>query len=251
MSFGWVGQVISNELRKGWHAVTHAGKLYYEYFGLCMVVSAFWYGFAFLPVNFFIEYARIIPHPAVFFVLYLVAALWAGPVTASTYAAIDALRQGEGFLIRDLFLRIPHYFKRSSGTMLIALAIFAVLIIDVLFFFQSPYTILRWLTILWVYLIAFWLFGLQYLFPFLVQQSAGVLKTLQRAALVALDNVIVSGMLAIVGVIVYVISIITAVPMVLAFMGFMAAVHNYALVEILKKYDDPLPDSAEDANNEA
>ena len=50
--------------------------------------------------------------------------------------------------------------------------------------------------------------GIQYLFPFVVQQDVGVLKTLQRTALVALDNVIVSFLLTLAGAVFLVVCLI-------------------------------------------
>lgn len=245
MSFGWVGRVIANEFGRVWRSLTGALRLFYDNLGLSILISAFWYVFAFLPVQFFIELAAVAFNPFSVFLVILVSIVLAAPVTASAYAASAALISREGFYVRDLFLGIGRYWKKAAGTSTIASILLYVLIVDVIFFSQSPYSVLRWLTILFGYLIAFWVMGMQYLFPFIVQQDVGVRKTLKRAALVALDNVIVSFLLLLIGLVVTYFSIIPIVPMVLIYMGFMSAMHNYALIEILKKYDDPEPAETE------
>lgn len=247
MSFGWVGKVIGNEFGRFWRSIAQGAKLFYDYLGLSVMVSAFWYALAFVPVQYFVELARVAPHIYTLGAVVLVTVLWAAPVTASAYAAMASLINRDGFYIRDLFAGIGRYWKKTVASAAIALFLLFALVANVWFYFNSPYAILRWLTVLFGYLMAFWFMGIQYLFPFIVQQDVGIFKTLKRTALVALDNVIVSFVLFVVGVIFTAVSLVPLVPMVLVFMGLMAAIHNYALIEILKKYDDPLPQETSDS----
>lgn len=254
MSFGWIGRVIGTELGRFWRSVAQAFRLFYDYLALSILISAFWYGFAFLPANFFLEMAwgiwiQAMDNPALYggfivsaLLFILVIILWSAPVTASAYAAIHALITREGFLVRDLFRGIGKYYKKAVGTAAIALLVFVVLLANIWFYANSSNSILKWLTILFAYMLAFWFMGVQYIFPFVVQQDVGVLKTLQRAILVAMDNVIVSLLLFLLGVLLTYFSLVPIVPFMLLYMGLAGAMHNYALIEILKKYDDPPPE---------
>lgn len=253
MGFGWIGKVIGSEFGRAGRSVAQAFRLFYDYLGLSVLVSVFWYALGFLPVQFFLELTRVVvlrvqddPQLAGSAIIagltvVLVVILWAAPVTASAYAAVFSLINREGFYIRDLFLGIGRYYKKAVATSAIALLVLVVLLSNLWFYITNPNAILKWVSILFIYLIAFWIMGIQYLFPFVVQQDVGVFKTLQRTALVALDNVIVSFLLTLFGVILLFVSLIPLVPMVLLYMGLTAALHNFALIEILKKYDDPPP----------
>lgn len=255
---GWVGRVLGNEVGRAWRALSQAGRLFYDYLSLSILVSAYWYVFAFLPVTYFV----ILPGQGIYELLaaedvmtpvklilsvlsYLpaavVAIVVAAPVTAVAYWAIHSLIEGEGFYARELFTRIPRVYKKTFATSAVAIVIILVLIVDMVIVFSSANAFVRWLTIVFGYFLVFVFLSLQYLFPFIVQQTVSVWKTLQRAALVALDNVIVSVLLAFIAGIVFWISYRMMVPMVMVFMGFTAALHNYALIEILKKYDSPPP----------
>lgn len=255
MSFGWIGKVIGSELGRVGRSIAQAIRLFYDHLGLSVLVSVFWYALGFLPVQFFIELTWVVfqqvqddPQLAgsvliALLAVFAVTILWAAPVTASAYAAIYSLINREGFYIRDLFLGIGRYYKKAVATSAVAILLLLVLLSNLWFYFNNPNAILKWVSILFIYLIAFWIMGIQYLFPFVVQQDVGIWKTLKRTALVALDNVIVSFLLTLVGIVLLYISLIPVVPMVLLFMGIAAALHNFALIEILKKYDDPPPGS--------
>ncbi|NLN27592.1 MAG: hypothetical protein GX161_05175 [Firmicutes bacterium] len=256
MAFGWIGKVIGTEFGRAGRSIVQAVRLFYDYMGLSVLVSVFWYGLGFLPVQFFVELTRVVAQrvqeePQLVgsmviagLTVALVTILWAAPVTASAYAAVYSLITQEGFYVRDLFLGIGRYYKKAVATSAIAFVVLAVLLANLWFYINNPSAVLRWISILFLYLIAFWIMGIQYLFPFVVQQDVGVLKTLQRTALVALDNVIVSFLLTLAGAVFLVVCLIPLVPMVLLYMGFTAALHNFALREILKKYDDPPPGAA-------
>lgn len=258
MGFGWVGRVLGHEFGRAGRAISQAGRLYYDYLALSILVSVYWYVFAFLPVT----YLVILPEPAIrdllasetvavpvrliFMVLSylpaaLIAVLLAAPVTAVANWAMHALIQRDGFYPRELFTQIPRFYKKTVATAGVAIVIILVLAVDFVIVLFSASAILKWLSVLFGYFLVFVVLSMQYLFPFIVQQTVSVWKTLQRAALVALDNVIVSLLLALVGAILFWLSFRIMIPMVLIFMGYLAALHNYALIEILKKYDDPPP----------
>lgn len=242
---GWIGQVLRQEFGRAWRATKQAGLLFYDHVGLSVLVSAYWYVFAFLPVTYFLVVATYnADNLFIVFISYLFAALvsifWAGPVTSVAYSAVYSLIEREGFYIRELFTRIPRYYGKTIAASAVSIAVLFVLLVDFVYFLQSDNTALRWISILFGYLILFWFLSVQYLFPFIVQQNVGIRKTLQRAALVALDNVIVSLLLALAGIVLYLFGLATGgVPLVLVFMGFIAALHHYGLMEILKKYDNP------------
>lgn len=256
LSYGWIGKVLATEFGRWWRSVSGAARLFYDHLGLNVLISTFWYVFGFLPVMYFFQVlltvvARIAEAPVSVFdflivaaLLYAVTVVLAAPVTASAYAASYSFITREGIYIRDLFLGIGRYWKKAAGTMAVAALALFLLVLGLLICLSNPG--LRWFTVVYGYLIAVWFMAVQYLFPFVVQQTVGVWKTLQRAALVALDNVTVSLLLLGTGLILGYLCMLPLVPFVLIYMGFVAAMHNLALIEILKKYDEP-PDGVDTA----
>ena len=77
-----------------------------------------------------------------------------------------------------------------------------------------------------------------YIFPFLVNQNIGVLLTMKRSALLALDNLVVTIILSVAVLIVAVLSVILAAPVLLLMLGIIAFLQNVGYHELMQKYDD-------------
>ena len=77
-----------------------------------------------------------------------------------------------------------------------------------------------------------------YIFPFLVNQDIGVFLTMKRAALLALDNLVVTILLTVSVVLVAGISIILAAAVLLLMMGIIAFLQNIAYRVLMQKYDE-------------
>lgn len=234
-----------SQLMKVWLILSQTGRQIYDFLGITIVISAVWYILAFVPIFFFANVAALSPNLVSVFIPLLILLFWSTPLTAAAYSMTASLMDKEEVWLRDIFSRLRPYYKKSVGAIAISLVILGILVVDVIFFSGAESALLRWLAVFWYYLIAFWFLALQYLFPLMVQMQDGVWKTLKKAVLVAMDNVIVSVSLFVVGVLFVYLSVFTYLPFVLLFMGCLSTLHNLALVEILKKYDDPPAEVAE------
>lgn len=236
-----------SQLMKVWHILSQTGRQIYDFLGITILISALWAVLGFAPLFFFVNVAALSPNLVTILIPIVLLIFWTVPLTSAAYSMTASLMDKDEVWMRDFFRRIGPYYKKSLGASAVAGTVLIILVIDVIYFSGAESPFLRWLAVFWYYLIAFWFFALQYLFPLIVQMQDGVWKTLKKAVLIAMDNVIVSVLLFIVGVAFAYMSVLLYMPFILLFMGCLSTMHNIALVEILKKYDDPPEEVAESA----
>ena len=120
MAFGWIGKVIGTEFGRAGRSIVQAVRLFYDYMGLSVLVSVFWYGLGFLPVQFFVELTRVVAQrvqeePQLVGSMVIagltVARRSCGPAGAA-YA--PAFIGSLGFYVRDLC--IGRYYKKAVAT---------------------------------------------------------------------------------------------------------------------------------------
>ena len=83
----------------------------------------------------------------------------------------------------------------------------------------------------------YWYAVLQFVFPFLTQQDKGLITVLKRSALVSIDNVLGSIIVVVISILLIILSLVLAAPILLFTMSLLALVQNYALNEIMLKYE--------------
>ncbi len=238
---------MADALARSWRVLRDGFRQVNDRLGILIVFSAFWYVIGFLPAFFFFNVVLTLEKPNI--PAYLMIIGWTllvlGPATASVYELTWRMLQRDDPTFVDFFRAFRQHYRRGVAITAVALAILVVLVIDIIFFYNLRLTWLRLLVIPWSYFILFWAMAANYLFPLLVQQGVGLRKLLQRSALLALDNALVSLMLVVLVVLFWLVGMfLQHLPLLLFFMGTVAMLHNVALEILLEKYRDrPAPEA--------
>ena len=195
-------------LRVFWSSL---GGLYYELF-LLMGVNLAWLGLSLLIVT-------------------------APPATAGVYYLTNQLARGETVSFGLFVQGMRRYFRRSWLLAIIVLVINALLAVNLLFYASFTNQWVRLLSVLWGYLIVFWLAMLIYLFPLLIEQeSKSLLLLLRNAALLVLDNLAFTLTLGVLLLLFLLLNVFLAVPLLLIVVSGLALVQSKALLTVLEKY---------------
>lgn len=211
-------------------------KSTYEYIGTVMLANILWFFVGFFPV--LVVSLLQIENPILFVLGLALTLITIGPATSGVHYIIHKLIiREEVAVLNDFKLGFRKFFTRSLALVILGLGVFVILVADLAFSVQHTNTIIRMLSGVWVYFMVFWFVMLQFLFPFLVQQDAGLKMIIKRAALITIDNVFASVIIAIAVILIMVISIVLAAPILLFFMGIVAFVQNYALIGLMAKYE--------------
>lgn len=231
-------------LVQGWRVFALAMRSVYDYLGMVMVVSALWFLVGFVPVAFAFNLVVQVPSP-ISIVLFLFIVLTLGaPATAAAYALTGEMAEREDVAVWDFFARFGQHFFRSVKLTAVMLAILVVLVTDIAFFWRSSIWLLRWgATFIWLEFLLFWALMSAFVFPIAIKQHTGVLKTLQRAALLTLDNIVVALWVLFIGLLAGALSYVLRVPLFLLFMGTIGFLHNLAFRELLRRYAGAQPNA--------
>lgn len=229
--------MAGESIAQGADIVKRSLRSVYDYMGMTMALSAIWFLIAFMPTA--LTFLVMLQVPAInSFVLFaLAASLLLGPFTAATYGMASAMVRGEYVEIRDFLRKLRAHYKRAVQVTAALLLILAILVIDLIFFMNSGTAWMQYLSILWVYFIAFWVLVAQYAYAVLVRQDRKALDVIKVAALLALDNVVASLIVAVASVLVVVISLWLGVPLLLFLAGTLAFLHCTAFEIVVAKYD--------------
>lgn len=187
------------------------GGLYYEIF-LLMGVNLAWLGLSVLVVT-------------------------APPATAGVYYLANQIARGESVSFGLFVEGMRRYFRRSWLLAIIVVVISVLLGGNLIFYanFANPWV--RLLSVLWGYLIVFWLAMLIYLFPLLIEQEdKGLLLILRNAALLVLDNVAFTLTLGFLLLLFLLLNVGLVVPVLLILMSGLAVIQSKALLTVLEKY---------------
>lgn len=235
-------------LRQAGAILAQAFKAAYEYIGILMLSNFVWFLAAFLPILLF----TMLPwqHPVFFLFGVLGTVVLFGPATAGIHTVIYRLVQREEATLTHFRAGFVRFFGRSFLLALVMGVILGILIVDLWFSLNSPSTWFRLLSGIWVYFIIFWGIMAQFVFPFLVQQDIGVITILKRSSLLAMDNILVSVVITLVNTVILAVSVLLAAPILLFVMGLTAFVQHFALLELLKKYDEQEQDTNENENGQ-
>lgn len=244
--------MAGESIKSGVHILGRSIRYGYDYLGTVLISSALWFLIGLTP-SIFTVYGVVRGPDAVRALLALVTLLFlTAPATAAVFSMTGRIVGGEETVLKDFFTGYRHFFWKSAALTALHLIILVVLVVDLVFVARHPSPLVRLLLGLWVYVLAFWgLMGL-FLFPLLVKQDAGVLKTMRRAALIALDNTVQSAVIAAFVVVFSVVSALFTAAMLLIYMGLVSFSLNVALLEVFKKYERQRSQgSGEEATEEA
>lgn len=229
--------MAGESIAKSWMIFRKGIRNSYDYVGMVMATSALWFFIAFLPLLAATTFSTYLKSPAVAGVAALLTLITFGPATAAVHAMIARILDKEEVLVREFFFYFKKYFTKSVLLVLLNALLLAILFSDFLFSINNPSTFFRLLSGIWIYFMIFWVMMSNYIFPFLVHQDIGVLRVMQRAALLALDNAVVTLLLTVMVVVVAVLNIVITAGVLLLMMGIIAFLQNGAFLELMKKYE--------------
>jgi uncharacterized membrane protein YesL len=129
------------------------------------------------------------------------------------------------------------YFRRSWLLAIVVLVISVLLAVNLLFYANFTNQWVRLLSVLWGYLIVFWLAMLIYLFPLLIEQeNKSLLLLLRNAALLVLDNLAFTLTLGVLMLLFLLLNVFLVAPLLLIVVSGLALVQSKALLTVLEKY---------------
>lgn len=219
----------------------------YEHLGMVLFCSFVWFALAFMPTTFSISFARQVPCILTFLVVFLVAVFLASPVMTAVCSVARSLMDGDEPGVGEFWRRLGvHYWLtvKTSASMLIVLV---VLIVDIVFFLSSSKRIVQWIAVPWLYLLLFWLLIATYVFPLIAHERVGLLKLLKRAALLALDNLVITIIVLLEAALIAVVCWLLLFPVIVLLGGTLGLLLVTALAEVLRKYEKGPHGAPEDA----
>jgi uncharacterized membrane protein YesL len=167
----------------------------------------------------------------------LVLAL-AGPGTAAIYFVTNRLANGELLEITRFWEGFRRHFWRGWGLALLDVGAFAVLLINVVFYWTLEGAAIKLLSLVFAYLLLIWLAIQGYLFPLLVEMDQPVLRVVRNALFLALDNLGLTLGVLLVNLILVAASGPWSAALALPFftMALGSNAHNKVMVETVERY---------------
>ena len=123
--------------------------------------------------------------------------------------------------------------------MTLNIVVWGILILNMYFYltmFKAPVLVIIATVSLTFYMLVFWALMNVWFFPLLVQRPRKVTAILKQAALLALDNLVVSWMITLMSVLVLVVSFFLRVGLVLFLIGGIATFQDLGFLKILDRY---------------
>ena len=228
--------MAGESISQGWGIVSRGFRKAYDYFGTVMIISTIWFFLGLFPT--WLSFLVFVQVPAINSLgIFLVCAFFLlGPLTAAVYSITDVLFRGDEVHYKEYFTHLKKHYKRSVRVTAAMGILLAILVVDLLYFLQLQFGFLQLVSVLWMYLILFWLMMMQYVYPLLVRREVGTWEILKMGALLAMDNIVATLIVGLFSVIVVVASYYLRVPLMLLMVGVIAFLHNAALDELLRKY---------------
>ena len=213
-------------------------KLIYEYIGTVILISILWFTIGFAPMI-FVTVTGLGRIPLVFILAILATFFTLGPSTAGVHETLALILNRELFSFTDFFSGFRKHYWRSVGLMTLNIVVWGILILNMYFYltmFKAPVLVIIATVSLTFYMLGFWALMNVWFFPLLVQRPRKVTAILKQAALLALDNLVVSWMITLMSVLVLVVSFFLRVGLVLFLIGGFATFQDLGFLKILDRY---------------
>lgn len=162
-----------------------------------------------------------------------------GPGTAAIYHVTNRLANGELLEIRHFWPGFRYFFWRGWGLATIDVAVGALLVLNVAFYWSLEGAVIRLLSLLFAYLLLIWVALQGYLFGLLVEMDQGVFRVVRNALFLTIDNLGLTLGLLVVNVVVALVSVPPwAAALALPFVSMTVAsnLHNKVIVETVERY---------------
>jgi len=170
-----------------------------------------------------------------------------GPATAGLFYICNELAKGEPISFSLFRTGMKRYAGLSVKLAAVLIAISFLLFVNVSFYFDLNSSFGQVLGFIFIYLIIFWAFLLNYPFALLVQmERPGVLKILRNAALLAMDNVRFTISLSLLTLLLLFLSIMPLgfLPYIFGLFPLLAIFQCKALALLMEKYEKPAQSAA-------
>lgn len=228
---------------QSWRMFVKALKTSYEHIGKVMWVNLVWFGLGFAP---FLAITYLPLNNSIFFGAAIIGTfITLGGATAAVNYMMNRIIAKEETSLKDFWEGFRKFFVRGSILLFFGVLGFVILVFNIWFSGNYPSTIFMILAGFWIWGIIYLYSMLQFVFPFLTQQNAGVFTILKRAALITLDNPLASVILLVFSLIVIVLSVLLVAPILIFTASFMALLQNYFYNEMMIKYDAEDDNAAE------
>ena len=159
------------------------------------------------------------------------------PATGGLYYVTNRIAHGYAVRVRTFFEGFRQYFVKSWQLALANLLVLAVTWANLVFYGQLDSPWLRYLRILLLYLLAFWLAMQMYTFPLLLEQEDKRLKlVLRNAAFLVLADPVFTVILAVLLLVAVALSAALTLPLILMTSSFVSLVANRAVLALLTKH---------------
>ena len=162
------------------------------------------------------------------------------PALAGVYYVANQLAHGRYTLTwRDFFVGFRQYFAKSWQVLLADLALLLALVANIEFYSGMANEILRSISIVWLYLTAYWLVLQIYLFPVLMEQNdKRLLLVFRNAIVLTVKHPVFTIILFVIILLLLLISVALAVPMVLLSISLVAFLGNRAVLVLIGEYPE-------------
>ena len=159
------------------------------------------------------------------------------PASAGLHNYANQLVKEERVEFELFKLGLFRYWKRALVLMLIGFVGFGLLIGNVTFYLSMEHWLIKALGVMFIYGLVVWASMQLYLMPLLVEQEDKSIRVLYRnAALLALDNILVSIVLLVILVLISALSVMIPLLVLLLSGTFVALVQHRATLTLLDKY---------------
>ena len=229
--------MAGESLRSSGRIFINSMRSTYEHLGMVLYISLVWFALAFLPGTFFISFARQAPCLLTFLLVFLVIVFLAAPMSVAVCSVAQALLNREDPGMGDLWRRFRAHYWLTVKASAAMLTLLIVLVVDIVFFLSSSRRIVQWIAVPWFYLLIYWLFMTLYIAPLIAREQVTLLELLKRAALLVLDNLVVTVASLLEVLLVFVLCWLLQFPVFVLQGGVLALLLVTALNEVLGKYE--------------
>jgi hypothetical protein len=220
----------------------------YDYLGLILLSSAAWFIVVLggltvtVKLGFYRNPFPFLASLALFFVVLI------APLTAAVHHLAKKIVTRDDPSLMDLLRGFVEFLVPSWKLGFLQGLITLVILGNAWFYLTRGVLILQVLGILFIYLTFVWAFSLIYHYPLLIEQRSGPWKTVKRAFLLALDNVVFTAQVFFAIILLTCFSAVTLVGMLLIFAGTSSVLATRALRALFVRYEifEPEREPAED-----
>lgn len=211
-------------------------RLSYDYLGMVLAGSTLWFFVGLVPAA--LAGVAAVRFPSLFTLATaaFVVVLLTVPAFTALVAVSRSLARGEEVPLAGFWYAFRSYFARSAGIAAAGGLVMVILVLDLAFFLQAPSVWVRAVAGAWVWLIVYGAAVVTVAPAVLVWMGRGPLVTLKQAALIVLDNAVVSAVLMAALAVLGAASVVLGAPLLLLFGQMSAFLLSSAMEAILERY---------------